>query len=64
MKIETLKTKLEHHLGIIEELIKKELKNDGDTSSTSQKVCVQIAINELYYTFNGITKADMAKNPN
>ena len=57
------KTILQHKLYDLiqqcEDLIIQNMVDDGDTSETSQKICLKIKLNELDSCVNGIESGDM-----
>jgi len=60
MKAQKFKTKVEALISKIEDLILA-MPDQGNTSSESQKIALQNAINQFSYTVNGVEDSDFKK---
>lgn len=61
MKIENFKYKAENLLDKLSGLIEK-MPDKGDKASTSQKIVLVQAVNEVHYALNGTYQADLIED--
>lgn len=59
--IDEFKSEMRSHIDAAQELIDA-MPHKGDTCSTSQKMCLQQALNELEYAVNGTEQSDLKED--
>lgn len=59
---QNLQQQIEHHIDAIRSLIGASLVLNGDTSETCQRVLIEIKLQALEHSVNGISSEDMKPN--